>query len=87
MSKDENEKEERPGAIIGISEKEEMEIMREIRHLEVDLKFSDISELDVISKILPNLSGRDKLKILHYGRVLYAWGVETGMERARRNEQ
>ena len=78
---DKNIEEERPGAILGISEKEEMEIIRELRHLEVDLRFSDLEEIEIISKVFPNLSDKDKLKVLHFSRMSYWWGFNTAEEK------
>jgi len=72
MSNDENMKNEKSESNFGIPEEENIEIIREIKHMDVDYRFSQWTEEDFISKLFPNLNNRDKLKILHLIKIFWA---------------
>jgi len=57
--------------MLGVSEYEEKEILKEIHHVNADAMTDGITDLQMINKLFPNFSPKDKLKIFYYGHFVH----------------
>lgn len=64
--------------IFGISHERYMAIAKEVEHLQVDYRLSDLTEAEYVKKLFPNLKGEDQVKALYYGRVQWHSGHNVG---------
>jgi hypothetical protein len=71
-----DKKEQLPREFFGISELEERELLRGMGHVETDYRYTKMTEPEFISKLFPDVSKKDKLKILYFGRTQWHWGFD-----------
>jgi hypothetical protein len=64
----------------GATSEQYMEMARQVEHLQVDYKLSNLSEVDYIKKLFPNLDPEDQLRILYYGRITWHSGYNLGKD-------
>jgi len=70
----EDKRDQSPREYFGISERDEKELLKEIEHINVDYRYSDMTENEYISKLFPNIDNKEKLKVLFLTRMHYHWG-------------
>jgi len=71
-----DDKKEIPREIFGVSEAEERELVKAMEHIQVDYRFSPMTETEFICKLFPNVNNKDKLKILYLERTFWHWGYD-----------
>jgi hypothetical protein len=75
-----DDKKEIPREIFGVSEAEERELVKAMEHIQVDYRFSSMTETEFVSKLFPDVKNKDKLKIMYFGRTNWHWGVAFGKQ-------
>jgi hypothetical protein len=72
-----DKKEQLPREFFGISESEEKELLRVMEHIQVDYRFTSMSEPEFFSKLFADVSNKEKLKILYLSRTFWKWGFDS----------
>jgi hypothetical protein len=80
--KEELRDEERVGSRLGISQDEEAELIRKLKHIEIDLIYGEKqgSDFDILERYMSDLSPKQKLKVFYYGKMMEEWGMRHGHE-------